>query len=142
VAFSSDQTLGLIPLEINFSDDSEGLVAWWEWDFGDGSTSTEQHPAHTYTEPGIYDVSLTIRDYAGNPLTMTQTDLVRVFSEYLPGDLNFDANTTIADVVLLVNIILGHISPDDAQIAAGDLNQDGQLSVQDLVFLVNLILYG
>lgn len=32
----------------------------WAWDFGDGNTSNEQEPIHTYTEPGIYTVNLTI----------------------------------------------------------------------------------
>lgn len=30
------------------------------WDFGDGETSTEEHPTHVYTNPGIYTVSLTV----------------------------------------------------------------------------------
>ena len=38
------------------------VVDSWHWDFGDGNTSTLQHPAHIYTNPGTYLVSLTIRD--------------------------------------------------------------------------------
>lgn len=34
----------------------------YEWDFGDGSTSTEESPKHVYTEPGIYDVTLGITE--------------------------------------------------------------------------------
>src|SRR5687768_6321271 len=32
------------------------------WDFGDGSTSTEQNPSHTYTDGGIYRAVLTVTD--------------------------------------------------------------------------------
>ncbi len=48
--------------ELQFHDASyaEGDILTWDWDFGDGNTSTEQNPIHTYDEPGIYDVSLTI----------------------------------------------------------------------------------
>jgi hypothetical protein len=37
---------------IAFQDLSEGKIASWKWDFGDGTTSTEQHPIHAYKEPG------------------------------------------------------------------------------------------
>ena len=32
----------------------------WEWDFGDGATSTERYPEHSYAENGIYVVCLTV----------------------------------------------------------------------------------
>jgi PKD repeat protein/glucose/arabinose dehydrogenase len=37
----------------------------YEWDFGDGETSTEVNPTHTYTEVGIYEATLTVTDEAG-----------------------------------------------------------------------------
>jgi subtilase family serine protease len=36
----------------------------WLWDFGDGNTSTEQNPVHSYQDVGVYDVSLTVSDGA------------------------------------------------------------------------------
>ena len=39
---------------------SPNAIQSWTWDFGDGTTSTEQFPYHTYTQPGIYTVALTI----------------------------------------------------------------------------------
>src|SRR5690606_6420049 len=38
-------------------------------DFGDGATSTEQHPTHTYAEPGDYTVTLTVTDADDNSTT-------------------------------------------------------------------------
>lgn len=35
-------------------------ITAWAWDFGDGSTSTEQNPEHTYAEPGTYSVTLVV----------------------------------------------------------------------------------
>lgn len=58
--FSADTTTGGIPLTVNFTDLSSGEPSGWLWDFGDGATSTEQNPGHTYNAPGVYDVSLII----------------------------------------------------------------------------------
>ena len=46
-------------LTVDFSGDSE-IASDWFWDFGDGETSSEQNPEHTYDEAGTYTVSLTI----------------------------------------------------------------------------------
>jgi PKD repeat protein len=47
---------------VNFFDTSTpvGLIDTWYWDFGDGTTSTEQNPVHTFNEAGQYNVCLTI----------------------------------------------------------------------------------
>jgi PKD repeat protein len=45
---------------IDMSETFSAPVITWEWDFGDGNTSDEPNPIHTYTEPGNYDVTLTI----------------------------------------------------------------------------------
>lgn len=42
------------------------------WDFGDGSTSTAQHPTHRYEAPGTYTVTLTVTDSSGQTSTATQ----------------------------------------------------------------------
>lgn len=50
-------------LTINFIDNSvveEGNIIAWNWDFGDGTTSAEQNPTHTYAQAGNYVVILTI----------------------------------------------------------------------------------
>ena len=45
-------------LLVVFDDRSGGHVTDWLWDFGDGSTSTAQSPAHTFAETGYYAVTL------------------------------------------------------------------------------------
>jgi len=51
-------------LTMNFMDMSIGINGnppdSWYWDFGDGTTSNEQNPVHTYSEEGMYEVCLTI----------------------------------------------------------------------------------
>lgn len=50
-----------------FNDLSTNTPTSWLWDFGDGSTSTEQHPSHTYATPGDYTVCLTAaNDWGSN----------------------------------------------------------------------------
>lgn len=48
------------PLSIQFFDQSIGWPISWLWDFGDGTTSTDQNPLHFYPQEGIYNTSLTI----------------------------------------------------------------------------------
>lgn len=45
---------------VAFQDESTGGITSWTWDFGDGTTSTEQHPLHTYARSGRYIVTLNI----------------------------------------------------------------------------------
>ncbi len=46
--------------EVKFRDESEGPVARWHWDFGDGATSAERNPVHRYAAAGSYLVVLTV----------------------------------------------------------------------------------
>jgi PKD repeat protein len=47
------------------SRDEDGVIVGWQWDFGDGATSNEQNPVHTYSEEDRYDVLLTVTDDDG-----------------------------------------------------------------------------
>lgn len=59
IGSSPPQVLGAVPFEVTFTDLTTGDPDGWLWDFGDGDTSTDQNPVHTYTVPGHYDVTLT-----------------------------------------------------------------------------------
>jgi PKD repeat protein len=47
------------------SDDPDGTIVSWSWNFGDGNTSTTQHPVHSYASDGTYTVILTVTDNGG-----------------------------------------------------------------------------
>ena len=64
--FTANVTAGPAPLVVQFTDTSAGNPTAWNWDFGDGATSTEQHPVHTYTKAGTYNVSLAASNSAGS----------------------------------------------------------------------------
>ena len=75
--FSATPLSGKMPLEVAFTDSSSGTVTGWSWDFGDGSTSTEQNPTHTYARPGKYSVSLTVTGNSGSAVEI-KTDYITV----------------------------------------------------------------
>lgn len=58
--FTANSTNGEAPLTVRFTDNSTGYICDRNWDFGDGKNSTVQNPNHTYAQPGIYTVSLTV----------------------------------------------------------------------------------
>ena len=70
--FTANATNGSAPMDVQFTDHSTNSPTSWSWNFGDGATSTEQNPAHTYTKPGVYTVSLTATN-AGGSHTEAQT---------------------------------------------------------------------
>lgn len=60
ITFEHDKPFGCeLPHEVAFSASiNSGMVDSWEWAFGDGQTSQEQNPVHTYTSTGVFDASL------------------------------------------------------------------------------------
>ena len=57
--FTQNVTSGAAPLTVQFTDKSSGRPNSWLWEFGDGTTSGQQNPVHTYTGAGTYTVTLT-----------------------------------------------------------------------------------
>jgi len=64
--FESDVREGPAPLAVTFTDLSTNNPSTWHWDFGDGTTSDEQHPVHTFTSPGTYTVTMTVHNRLGD----------------------------------------------------------------------------
>ena len=52
--FTCTPTSGEAPLVVNCTDNSTGDITNWSWNFGDGTTSTEQNPSHTYNADGTW----------------------------------------------------------------------------------------
>jgi PKD repeat protein len=63
---SANPESGAAPLSVQFSSDGsndpDGNIMAYAWDFGDGGTSPEANPVHTYNSPGTYDVTLSVTD--------------------------------------------------------------------------------
>lgn len=62
---------------VQFTDQTINDPTEWSWNFGDGETSLEQNPSHTYSSVGIYDVTLTVTNEAGTN-TLNKTNYVTV----------------------------------------------------------------
>jgi PKD repeat protein len=96
--FIADTTLCVPGEPIQFTDISQGAPATWYWQFGDGSTTNVQHPAHAYTMPGQYTVSLFIQK--GSTVKFkTKTNYIKVFAP-LVADFSADANIAVYGQVI------------------------------------------
>jgi PKD repeat protein len=83
---SADPTGGDVPLSVNFDSagttDLDGIVTAYAWDFGDGETSSETSPSHSYTAGGPYVATLTVTDNGG--AQTTQEVLVQAIAPNAP----------------------------------------------------------
>lgn len=64
--FTVDQRIGKAPFIVKFEDLSRNNPTYWAWEFGDGGTSSEQHPVHVYKYEGVYNVTLTVSNQYGS----------------------------------------------------------------------------
>jgi PKD repeat protein len=76
---------GTAPLIVQFTDASTDATGW-SWDFGDGSTSTSQNPAHTYATSGTYTVTLTTTNSFGTSMA-TKTGYITSGAAFTSGFL-------------------------------------------------------
>lgn len=118
---------GCAPLNVLFSNNTDPALNGSQlWDFGDGSTSSANNPAHSYTTPGSYDVRLTITSALGCVRDSLFADMVVV---HPTPTASFNADTTIGCVGTAVQFTNTSTPADnynctwsfgDGQIAQGD----------------------
>jgi uncharacterized protein (TIGR02145 family) len=65
-AFTAIPTSGIAPLTVNFTDQSANDPTGWLWDFGNGNTSAQKNPQHTYQNARVYTVQLTVTNSYGS----------------------------------------------------------------------------
>ena len=75
--FSGEPLVGEAPLVVVFVDESTGTVDSHLWAFGDGAGSMQDDPTHTYVDPGVYAVGLTVAGPGGEDV-VTKVDYVTV----------------------------------------------------------------
>ena len=88
VDFTNNVSEGYPNLTVQFTDLSNGVFDSWLWDFGDGNSSTEQNPIHTYTETRNYDVTLTVSNSLDSKI-ITKSSLIKLFDK-LDGNFTTD----------------------------------------------------
>lgn len=85
---SVNLTKGTVPLTVNFSgsgSDQDGTIVSYSWDFGDGASSSEKNPIHTYNESGNYTATLTVTDDKG-ARDMTYIEILVAANDNKPPD--------------------------------------------------------
>jgi len=75
--FAAEPVRGFPPLSVAFRDQSTPNVTSWTWAFGDGTSSSEREPRHTYGTVGLFDVTLSVRGPSGSG-ALSRADLVEV----------------------------------------------------------------
>lgn len=101
-AFTANPTSGTPPLTVNFTDQSTNTPTSWQWDFGDGSTSTLKNPSHTYSQVGLYSVQLTASNAQGSD-TETKNNYISVSNTGNSPVATFTAIPTSGKPPLTVN---------------------------------------
>ena len=99
VSFTATKTSGQIPLSVQFIDSSTNSPTAWVWLFGDGYTSLQQNPLHTYSSVGTYTVTLTASNGAGSS-TVTQSGYITTTPA--PPISSFTSNVTSGTVPLYI----------------------------------------
>jgi gliding motility-associated-like protein len=99
--FSVDNFDGCTPLTVNFSNDTDPtMVSACEWEFGDGTSSTNCNPAHTFTIPGCYDVVLKVQSPDGCFSDTLLTSYICVYDVPVPGFTFGPQPTTIVSSLI------------------------------------------
>ncbi len=102
IQFTTDITQGCVPITVEFTDNSWTIfddINYWEWHFGDGTSSTDVPATHTYNQPGTYYAWLSVSTTTGctsnsqnNPLPIYvfETPVAKFITNkdvyYLPND--------------------------------------------------------
>ena len=150
--FSYDINQGPADLGVHFTNHSfpqNGDITSYEWDFdGDGVIdSNEENPYHLYTEPGTYDVTLTITGNNGTD-TKTVTDCITVTDNqnisgnvqgvWRPehGDYNITGDINIPEGFQLAIQPGTHLTLNGAKINVAGLFQ-AQGSYDDMIYLTS-----
>jgi PKD repeat protein len=109
----ADKTSGNAPLTINFSsqgsNDTDGTIASYSWNFGDGTSSNLANPSHIYNTAGNYTATLTVTDNNGATgsssisITVQQAPSVAIFVKSISMSLVTSGRNTSARAVITVH---------------------------------------
>jgi len=130
-AFTAAPDTGIGPLTVNFnaatSQDSDGTIATYNWDFGDGSAHKQGVAVtHTYLSAGSYAAILSVTDNGGAQDTATHTITVNAVGNFIP-----TASFTTSP---LLNVVFAHppITVDFDASASSDI--DGTIASYNWIF--------
>lgn len=135
--FSAAPSSGYAPLNVAFTDLSSNASSW-DWDFGDGNTSTEQHPVHTYNSAGTYTVTLTVVE---NGTTESKTNLITVLQvltysvspEVIGGAANITIDRPLAEEGQTVNVTISAIQTGKQFASISVTGESNQVNATEVI---------
>jgi PKD repeat protein len=150
--FTTNVSEGYVPLTVQFNDNSENAISF-NWDFGDGATSTEKDPIHTYSTAGIYTVNLTASNENGTDsktakINVSTQSAPPVFPGYTnpPTDPNHDGlyEDINGNGILDFNDVVAYYDNIDwivenMQLEFFDYNKNGLIEFDDVVMLYDML---
>jgi PKD repeat protein len=137
-AFSASATEGVAGRTVfTFTDQSTGGKGpySYQWQFGDGNTSTLQNPTHVYATAATYTVTLKVTESLSTSNTLTKTAYISV---YKAGDANKDGTVNSLDMTKVERIIMAL----DATAPGADANGDGNVNALDITRIEQIIMGG
>ena len=119
--FTATPTVGEVPIEVQFTDQSVGEIDEWQWDFdNDGVVdSTLQNPRYIYSEAGVYSINLIISNSGGSD----EVNKIGYIELFLPCKIEFIAETT--EVVGVKDIKFTDLSQGNITSWSWDFDNDG-----------------
>ncbi|MEO6732183.1 MAG: PKD domain-containing protein [Ferruginibacter sp.] len=103
VQFTAATTTGCFPLPVQFNDQSSApgdTITTWQWDFGDGFSSAQQSPLHTYNTAGNYNVTLRVITNKGCLNTLSKSQYIQISAGVKAGFSNNMPNVCSAPVTI------------------------------------------
>jgi len=136
-AYSPDQATTWDTVQFtDQSNDLDGTIVVWSWDFGDGALSIEQSPSHRYGLPGTYSATLEVTDSDG--LTHASANEITILLG--AGDVDGNGAINLLDVRLCLQIAEGVIPGTIAQRIAADVDEDGDVDNDDAQLLAMYVI--
>ncbi len=104
---------GRFPLAVTFAATVAGGTPSYDflWDFGDGESSTDQNPSHTFGAVGVYTVTVQVTDFDGD----SSTDVLDISVLETESDLEITDFTVVVTDVITYSVTLRNNGPDPAQ---------------------------
>jgi len=143
--FAAAPRQGTAPLVVQFSDATiaSAPIQSYVWDFGDGETSVEANPQHTYAANGQYTVTLQAFGFATSD-TATKAAFIRVGvggPTFIRGDANADRKVDISDAIYILSYLFsGGVTPDCLD--ALDSDDTGRIDLTDAVRILGFLFQG
>lgn len=115
-AFEASVLAGTAPLTVEFEDLSvagDGPIDSWNWDFGDGTSSAEQYPTHTYDTVGTYAVTLTVgsgtlqSQVVKDEFIIVGTDIADAFGQFADPNLSAQETAEALSAAMDVTFLTG-----------------------------------